>query len=341
MKKDKSIVKDGTSPIELSADQLSKIESDYNDSSVRHQALLEEVVFILSEKLKSRELKIHAIEKRVKELSSVIGKCKRENIGDFAELRDVVGARVICLFRLDMDDVGKLITENFDVVEVDDKLSIDNNPLGYLSVHYSCKIPAHYKGPRYENTGGVVFEIQVRALCMHCWAAVSHYLDYKGDWDVPVDLKRALSALSGLFYVADNEFEQFYSARTASLQRAKTEVESFTEQEINFDTKTAYVRNKYSDRIQSDSDSISQLVQQTKAAGYKSIAEIDKDVGRATDAFNRYEKDNPPFNASKQFHDVGVVRVSLNLASEEFRKYSWLRTRATPENLEAYRQLLK
>ena len=133
MKKDKSIVKDGTSPIELSADQLSKIESDYNDSSVRHQALLEEVVFILSEKLKSRELKIHAIEKRVKELSSVIGKCKRENIGDFAELRDVVGARVICLFRLDMDDVGKLITENFDVVEVDDKLSIDNNPLGYLS----------------------------------------------------------------------------------------------------------------------------------------------------------------------------------------------------------------
>jgi hypothetical protein len=41
---------------------------------------------------------------------------------------------------------------------------------------------------------------------MHCWAAVSHYLDYKGDWDVPVDLKRALSALSGLFYVADNEF---------------------------------------------------------------------------------------------------------------------------------------
>ena len=148
MKKDKSIVKDGTSPIELSADQLSKIESDYNDSSVRHQALLEEVVFILSEKLKSREFKIHAIEKRVKELSSVIGKCKRENIGDFAELRDVVGARVICLFRLDMDDVGKLITENFDVVEVDDKLSIDNNPLGYLSVHYSCKIPAHYKGPR-------------------------------------------------------------------------------------------------------------------------------------------------------------------------------------------------
>jgi hypothetical protein len=82
-------------------------------------------------------------------------------------------------------------------------------------------------------------------------------------------------------------------------------------------------------------------VQQTKAAGYKSIAEIDKDVGRATDAFNRYEKANPPFNASKQFHGVGVVTVSLNLASEEFRKYSWLRTRATPENLEAYRQLLK
>ena len=163
----------------------------------------------------------HAIEKRVKDVASVIAKCKRDNINEFSQLHDIVGARVVCLFRSDMDEVGKLLSENFDVIEVDDKLSVDNNPLGYLSVHYACKIPSRYKGPRYENTAGVVFEIQVRTLCMHCWAAVSHYLDYKGDWDVPADLKRALSALSGLFYVADSEFEQFYSARIESKRKAE------------------------------------------------------------------------------------------------------------------------
>lgn len=38
----------------------------------------------------------------------------------------------------------------------------------------------------------LTFEIQVRTLCMHAWAVVSHYLDYKGDWDVPADLKLSL-----------------------------------------------------------------------------------------------------------------------------------------------------
>jgi ppGpp synthetase/RelA/SpoT-type nucleotidyltranferase len=75
----------------------------------------------------------------------------------------------------------------------------DTAVVGYLSIHYTCRMPDRYLGPRYELTSGIVFEVQVRTLCMHAWATVSHYLDYKGDWDVPAELKRSLSALSGLF----------------------------------------------------------------------------------------------------------------------------------------------
>lgn len=303
---------------EISDEQIQKIEKDYQVSLARSESLLEEVEYILKEKLKARNLKVHAIEKRVKELSSVIAKCKRDNIGEFSELQDIVAARVVCLFRPDMDSVGTLIRENFDVVEVDDKLSADNNPLGYLSVHYSCKIPNRYSGPRYENTDGVVFEIQVRTLCMHCWAAVSHYLDYKGDWDVPAELKRALSALSGLFYVADSEFEQFYSARAASLKRAETSVDPAANEEINLDTMAVYLRTKFPKRKQYGSDDVSSLVHEIKRAGYASIADVDRDIERAKDAFAAYEKRRPP--TSGKFAAVGVARVSLRLANKNFKR---------------------
>jgi putative GTP pyrophosphokinase len=175
-----------------------------------------------------------------------------------------------------------------EVIEVDDKLAESNNPLAYMSVHYKCKMPSTYQGQRYEKTANVTFEIQVRTLCMHCWAAVSHHLDYKGDWDVPAELKRAL-ALGGLFYVADDEFEHFNAARLAS--KKSTEAASKPlEQDINLDTISAYLRKKFPDRAAMVSELISDLVREIREAGYQSLGQVDYDVERALGACNPYEQ---------------------------------------------------
>ena len=182
---------------DLSDAQIFAIKASYEGAFTRNKALLDEVVFILTERIATAGVKIHLIEHRVKELPSLIKKCQRKNLTNMDGLVDVVGARVVSLFRSDLQRIGQIIAENFEVINIDDKISEDQGALGYLSVHYVCKMPSRYNGPRYENTTGIQFEIQVRTLCMHAWAAVSHYLDYKGDWDVPVELKRSLSALSG------------------------------------------------------------------------------------------------------------------------------------------------
>lgn len=311
----------GARGFDLTAEQIRKIEADYAAVEARNRALLDEVGFILDDVLRSENLKIHSIDPRLKKLPSVVAKCRRDSIVDIASLTDIVGTRVICLFRSDLDQVGRLIGKHLKVLEVDDKLAIANNPLGYLSVHYLCQIPDHFSGHRYENIKGITFEIQVRTLCMHCWAAVSHHLDYKGDWDVPAELKRALSALSGLFYVADNEFEQFYSARMES--RRKAEESPQKNQEINLDTLSAYLRAKFPDRVQMESShrEVSRFVRELKDAGYSSISEVDRDVDRAAAAFAKFEQKHRRQHEPK-FFAIGAVRISLRMSSEQFRKNS-------------------
>jgi putative GTP pyrophosphokinase len=317
---------------EPSAAQLAKIQQDYEAARSKNKSLLDEVVFILTERLRTSDIKVHAIEHRIKTLDSILGKCRRDSVSSFDELDDVVGARVVCLFRSDLDRVGQLVGENFEVIEVDDKLSGENSPLGYLSVHYSCKMPSSYRGPRYENTADLVFEIQVRTLCMHAWAAVSHYLDYKGDWDVPAELKRALGALSGLFYVADNEFEQFYAARITSRERAERGEEGVTTKEINLDTVSAFLTSKFPNRKvaagQGEFDStdvVSQFVREIKLAGYKSMDEVDREIDRGWEGLVQYEAIGPL--SKNHFTAVGAARIALGIASEKFYAVSARRRR--------------
>src|SRR5260370_35528939 len=104
-----------------------------------------------------------------------------------------------------------------------------------MPLHYIAQIPERYKGPRYDKLSSLKFEIQLRTLAMHSWAVISHYIDYKGDWDVPAHLKRSLNALSGLFYVADEQFEQFYIARMQAKTVAKENAAQGAS-EINLDT---------------------------------------------------------------------------------------------------------
>lgn len=330
-----------TASADLTLDQIAVIQRDYEKLLVRNQSLLDEVVFILKDRISASEIKIHGVEPRIKELDSVIEKCRRKNISDISNVADVVGARIVCLFRSDIDRVGAIIRANFDIIEYDDKISAENGPLSYQSVHFSCRMPSRYRGPRYENTGNLTFEIQVRTLCMHAWAAVSHYLDYKGDWDVPADLKRALSALSGLFYVADNEFEQFYAARVQSREQAEHQTREKPE-DIDLDTVTAFLRSRFPKRRTPRSNQISALVHEIKRAGYKSLSEVKSDIDRAENAFEEYEKAEPPDDVrrgqKKEYNAVGVARLSLALASEPFYL---LQGRNKPDELVKYRRSLK
>ena len=122
-----------TSRHELTPDsshlEVEKISSTYNKTKYIYDAIVNEATFIINDSTINEGIKIHGIESRVKELSSLLKKCAEKGAKDpFSEICDIAGIRVICLFRSDLGRMDNIIRNSFKVISVDDKrVSRDND----------------------------------------------------------------------------------------------------------------------------------------------------------------------------------------------------------------------
>ncbi len=168
---------------------------------------------IVHEKLanlaKESGILVMGIEHRVKSESSLEGKLYKN--GDLYqkldELTDLLGARVICYFGDDVDKIGALVEQAFDINRErssDKRALIGADTFGYLSLHYICRLPADegYSAELCDK----YFEIQIRTILQHAWAAINHDLGYKSEFGVPRAVVREFARLAGLLEIADDEF---------------------------------------------------------------------------------------------------------------------------------------
>ncbi|MGN1104256.1 MAG: GTP pyrophosphokinase family protein [Candidatus Coproplasma sp.] len=171
---------------------------------------LEDVVYEkLCALVKSSGIQTLSIEHRVKGEASLAGKLVRN--GDwyqkFDDLTDILGARVICFFNDEVDKLGKLIEENFSIDwknSSDKRMLIKANTFGYLSLHYICYLSSDSGYP--ENICNKKFEIQIRTILQHTWAAIEHDIGYKSEFGLPREYARGFSRVAGLLEIADAEF---------------------------------------------------------------------------------------------------------------------------------------
>jgi ppGpp synthetase/RelA/SpoT-type nucleotidyltranferase len=152
---------------------------------------------------------VHGVSSRVKAPASLARKLARPDkiYGRLEDLTDLVGLRVITFFDDSIEQVARLIEENFRVDmdrSVDKRLHQDPNSFGYRSLHYICHPPqellAHHPGWDWP------FEIQIRTILQHAWAEIEHDLGYKSPESVPLPVRRRFSRLAGLLEIADSEF---------------------------------------------------------------------------------------------------------------------------------------
>lgn len=164
---------------------------------------------------------------------------------------------------------------------------------------------------------------------MHAWAAISHYLDYKSEWDIPEHLRKGLNALSGLFYVADDQYETLYNARQASRDDADDNANSahVSDVSVNLDTMAAYLSTKYPDRRISSNSEISGLVSELFEANYNTISKIDEAVNFVSKQFKEDEINNIKSMNEKcpYYTQVGAVRVSLGIFDSKYKQISTIR----------------
>ena len=126
---------------------------------------------------------IHHMERRLKSVSSIIGKLERKGLPIGVNsikdnLFDVAGIRVICNYRDDVYSVSNYLSSQSDIQVLRVKDYIKNpKQNGYRSLHVIYAVPVFLSsGAHYTPV-----EVQFRTIAMDYWASLEHALRYKTD----------------------------------------------------------------------------------------------------------------------------------------------------------------
>lgn len=175
----------------------------------------------LKETIAETDVVVTGIEHRVKSEKSLEVKLYKN--GDYYQtmndLRDLLGARIICCFSDDVYKIGESIEKKFDIFReysADKRTLMKADSFGYLSLHYICALKKNEGFP--PELVNKKFEIQIRTMLQHTWAVINHDLGYKNEFGVPDHVVREFARLAGLLELADNEF-----------MRARDHIKEYTE----------------------------------------------------------------------------------------------------------------
>ncbi|WP_049416333.1 GTP pyrophosphokinase [Staphylococcus hominis] len=126
---------------------------------------------------------IHHMERRVKEMTSLVKKLQRKGLTVDAEtaktnILDIAGIRVVCNYLEDIYVIEKLLLKQEDVKLLKRKDYIQHpKENGYRNLHIVVSIPV-FLADRVEATP---VEIQIRTIGMDMWASLEHKIRYKNN----------------------------------------------------------------------------------------------------------------------------------------------------------------
>jgi ppGpp synthetase/RelA/SpoT-type nucleotidyltranferase len=228
-------------------DQAGQWAEQYSSLRSTYQAYTNKLAELIGTLIEGKEIEVHQIEKRCKEVSSFRDKVTREGkaYGDpLAKVTDLAGVRVIAFYADDVERVCALIRDEFEVDEdnsADKRQALAYDQFGYLSTHVVVSLGDNRKNlPEWRQFAGLKAEVQVRTVLEHAWAAVSRKLQYNSPQEVPGELRRKLFRLSALFEVAD---EQFQELRDKSDQLVKSYEVGFEKGELGVEVNMASLQS--------------------------------------------------------------------------------------------------
>jgi len=164
------------------------------------------------------EVEVQTVLSRVKYRDECISKFRRKYQKELEDgkkdyeikdhITDLIGVRVICLYEPDIANIKKILEDNFEVLDVTDKIKdVDSteNYFGYKSLHLDLRLDKKRRGlPENKKYADIQFEVQVRTIIQDAWSVLDHKIKYKKN--IPLDLKRRINRLAALFELADDEF---------------------------------------------------------------------------------------------------------------------------------------
>ncbi len=206
------------------------ILGEYDERAPLYAEFASTVHALVAACLNKRKIKVHSVSFRVKKRDSLAGKLTGGGYryAHIEDVTDVAGVRVVTYFADEVDNIARLIEDEFTVDwgnSVDKRAMLEHDRFGYLSLHHVVGLlPATLGNPGYDKFSGMKAEIQTRSLLQHAWAAIEHDLGYKSALAVPREQRRKFSRLAGLLELADQEFMEIRTALTEYERTVSTKI---------------------------------------------------------------------------------------------------------------------
>ncbi|MCC3864370.1 RelA/SpoT domain-containing protein [Terrisporobacter petrolearius] len=219
----------------ISWKDLKAIHDDFINSKKSYETQADLVANILR-----AQPKVHSVKTRVKDVSHLIEKVIRktperrakygqdfnftaENYKD--EITDLLGIRVIHIFKEDWEEIHNFITNMWEVMEIvanvregDDTTKFDeqgiavcSRPSGYRSVHYLLE--------SYPTNKKLITEVQVRTIFEEGYGEIDHQLRYSHE-DIPDLLGQNLMLLNRIAGSSD-EMASLINRLSQSIQEVE------------------------------------------------------------------------------------------------------------------------
>lgn len=304
-----------------------KLTRRYNAKRDVYDRLLKEAAFILTDACEEYGDRVYSILKRVKTLESVARKAETHQLSEpLDSMCDVVGLRVVCLYRSDLPAIRKTIQESFRVAEVDDKAGQQADPsvFDYESIHFKALLPAACGGPRYEGLTDEPFEIQLRTLAMDTWATISHDLSYKKGWTIPRELQRDFHAVAALMHLADKHFDDVYkhvNRQRRSAEAALSAAKPALQRKATLYNVSAYLKWKFPQRDHVPDGTVGELAESLLLEGVRTLGALDRlveaglpHVLHSERIHNAADDSDGPY----YYADVGAARIAVRHAKPDF-----------------------
>lgn len=295
----------------------------------KYEKLSEEVAYILEKAVKAAALEYSAITWRAKTIESFCEKVLRKNYSDpLDDITDFAGVRIVYLYNSDRTKFQTSIEREFEIITKINKIDRSlPDRFGYGALHYLVRLKKKLTGARYDELKNLICEIQVRTILQDAWAIVAHHLNYKKESDVPMELRRKLNALSGLFETADDQFDRLREERTNYIEKVKEEIKKqadiYLESEMNLDNISEFLKWRLPNRERSPIEDEAGLLAQLQKYEYKTLGELDDILSRAEEAIKAYETKYPPLDEETGEHvlytSTGAVRVAFEFIDKSYQ----------------------
>lgn len=189
-----------------------KILDDFKTQKEKLDLFRTRICGLLQDLLSEKEIAIHQLSNRTKDIESLSRKIDRKE-GKYKALSEItdLGIRIITYLESDVNAVADIVDSEFliDKSNSIDKRILKTDQFGYKSLHVVVSLNEKRSAlTEYKKYKGLKCEIQIRSILQHAWAEIEHDLGYKSKTAIPETSIRSFNRLAALLETADMEFDR-------------------------------------------------------------------------------------------------------------------------------------